>query len=259
MRRLTSADRLNSNRFARYPGMGMLILAMLAIPLLTPAAINADEQEDSRSASQIVEDLKENLDLTSRQLDKISPLVEKCTSERDEIRNRYREDTETNLIIRGAKRHRRQRDMEKELRSILTVEQMEKYHRMHRIHRPHRGDEHQGLMITRFDYLWDRLELTDQQAEKVIPILAENAAGIRGRLESMRGSRRGFRGREMHRRPGGMFRERMKETAEKLEPILSDEQMDELEEIVKERGEAFRERRAGRDRSSSHHRRHHHW
>jgi Spy/CpxP family protein refolding chaperone len=111
------------------------------------------------------------------------------------------------------------------------------------------SDERLGDFEERIEELQTRLGLTDEQLEEMRPVIAKNfektlQAFDEAGLEQGGGGASSL-GRRDRIRLGRQIRDIQEETVKKMREILTDEQMDEYEEIQEERREELRARMQG--------------
>lgn len=111
------------------------------------------------------------------------------------------------------------------------------------------SDERLGDFEERIEELQTRLGLTDEQLEEMRPVIAKNfektlQAFDEAGLEQGGGGASSL-GRRDRIRLGRQIRDIQEETVKKMRDILTDEQMDEYEEIQEERREELRARMQG--------------
>lgn len=111
------------------------------------------------------------------------------------------------------------------------------------------SDERLGDFEERIEELQTRLGLTDEQLEEMRPVIAKNfektlQAFDEAGLEQGGGGASSL-GRRDRIRLGRQIRDIQEETDKKIRDILTDEQMDEYEEIQEERREELRARMQG--------------
>ena len=111
------------------------------------------------------------------------------------------------------------------------------------------SDERLGDFEERIEEFQTRLGLTDEQLEEMRPVIAENfektlLAFDEAGLEQGGGGASSL-GRRDRIRLGRQIRDIQEETDKKIRDILTDEQMDEYEEIQEERREELRARMQG--------------
>jgi Spy/CpxP family protein refolding chaperone len=111
------------------------------------------------------------------------------------------------------------------------------------------SDERLGDFEERIEEFQTRLGLTDEQLEEMRPVIAENFEKIllafdEAGLEQGGGGASSL-GRRDRIRLGRQIRGIQEETDKKMRDILTDEQMDEYEEIQEERREELRARIQG--------------
>jgi Spy/CpxP family protein refolding chaperone len=111
------------------------------------------------------------------------------------------------------------------------------------------SDERLGDFEERIEELQTRLGLTDEQLEEICPVIAKNfektlQAFDEAGLEQGGGGASSL-GRRDRIRLGRQIRDIQEETVKKMREILTDEQMDEYEEIQEERREELRARMQG--------------
>ena len=111
------------------------------------------------------------------------------------------------------------------------------------------SDERLGDFEERIEELQTRLGLTDEQLKEICPVIAKNfektlQAFDEAGLEQGGGGASSL-GRRDRIRLGRQIRDIQEETVKKMRDILTDEQMDEYEEIQEERREELRARMQG--------------
>jgi Spy/CpxP family protein refolding chaperone len=184
-----------------------------------------------KSADQIVERLTDRLDLTDQQVQAIQPIIEEKISRMNEIRA-------NSGAGRRAARTEMQKlrwDTETKLNTILTDEQIEKYLELKQ---ERRGKSRGSKMWKGFNRtpeqvitrLTERLNLTEEQAAEIEPIIKESLERKREVFDKYGEKSRGFRQAK---------RDEMQaigdETHKQLSNILTDEQIEDLRTLKEER------------------------
>lgn len=199
-----------------------------------------------KSPAQIVERLTDRLNLTEEQTEAIRPIIEDKVRKMNEIR-------ETRGNDRRAVRTEMQKlrwDTEIKLNEILNEEQIGKYLELRRENRGRfyrgksRGDRRsRGMNRTPeqvISRLTDRLDLTEEQAAGIEPVIRESLARKHEVFEKY-----GDKRREVRQAMRDEIRAIGDETHEQLSNILTEEQIKELN-VLKEERRARKDRWSGR-------------
>ena len=213
-----------------------LLIAALALTMQPTSADARGFFGQQRSPDQIVERLTDRLDLTAEQVEAIRPVIEEKVLKMNEIR----ENTGADRQAARTEIQKLRWNTERTLDEILTDEQLEKYLelRQKRHGGMNRGKQHSGRMgkglnrspeqaIAR---LTDRLDLTDEQAAEIRPIIEETMEKRRAVFDKYGDQRQTTR-----QAMSSEMQAIGDETHEQLAPILTDEQMEELDAIQEER------------------------
>jgi hypothetical protein len=225
-------------------GFYMIILAACfllfsAVFILQPFSAHAgDRYESPKSAEQVIQELKESLNLADKQEAAIQPIIEENVKQRNELLEKGRTD-------RRALRTELQKlqwSIDMKLGETLTEEQVEKYlklkhERRENMHRdkprdsrmhdaPNRSPEHV------ISHLREHLDLTEDQVAAIIPIIEESIENSREIFSKNMEERR-----EAKRSMRNEVRTVAEKTEDQLAMILSDEQMKELQILKEEQRE----------------------
>ncbi len=180
-----------------------------------------------------VERLKTSLNLSEEQTGQVRLILTNAAKETKQIRQLNQGDQEA---IAAAMKDLRDRTSQ-QIENILTPDQQKKYQTIKDQFRAPGGNSGQEL-----ETLTERLNLTDEQAAKIEPILAS----AREQMQELRQNRSGDR-QEMRSKMQSIFQERDK----KIEEVLTDSQKKEYEKYQQERREQMMNRpgqRGGRMR-----------
>ncbi|MEJ2637231.1 MAG: hypothetical protein P8184_18340 [Calditrichia bacterium] len=175
-----------------------------------------------------VERLKTSLNLSEEQTGQVRLILTNAANETKQIRQLNQGDQEA---IAAAMKDLRDRTSQ-QIENILTPDQQKKYQTIKDQFRAPGGNSGQEL-----ETLTERLNLTDEQAAKIEPILAS----AREQMQELRQNRSGDR-QEMRSKMQSIFQERDK----KIEEVLSDSQKKEYEKYQQERREQMMNRRGQR-------------
>jgi len=196
------------------------------------AALHSPSERPDRLERRL-DRMKARLDLTDDQVEQLRPLLERMRSERQALRELPRDER------REAARTLRD-TMRTELEGILTPDQMERaermferHHRRGRHHRGHgrfRGPPDPDRMLERMS---EHLDLTEEQAELVRPIL-EGAHERRQSLRDLPRDERREAARALHEEVQG-----------ELAQVLTEEQQAKMREHFERRHHRFERGRRG--------------
>jgi Spy/CpxP family protein refolding chaperone len=214
-------------------GLLVIVLGLITQPLLAEAKSRISAP---RSTDQIVERLTDRLDLTAEQVEAIQPIIEEKVQKMNEIREKGGWDRrEVRTEIQSLKG-----ETEKKLGEILTDEQFEKYLelRQGKRDRMHRGKTRGSKMrggINRtpeqiISRLTDRLDLTEEQAAQIEPIIKESMKKRQEVFDKYRDQ--GLKARESIRNEMQTIGD---EAHTRLSTILTDKQIEEFLAIEEKR------------------------
>lgn len=191
---------MNHEQAVKRETPGVLAVAAAAA-VLTLGAVSlpaAERPFPPRSPERIVSRLSEKLDLTAEQEKLLAPIIEEGLTSRRAIEKRYdREERELGRAKREEKRAV-ESDVEGLLASVLTAEQMQEYQELKDDRRSHRrggarrhgrGEGKRGARMSPdrvLMHLSERLELTADQEDRLLPIVEESFEQRRELFESMR-------------------------------------------------------------------------
>ena len=229
----------------------LAVVAVSAALALGAISLRAGERPfPPRSPERIVSQLSERLDLTDEQQKLLAPIIEEGFNRHRKTREKYGKQERE---LRRAERKER-RDVEngvaEQLASILTAGQMEEYQKLKDDRRSHRregarrhgrgeGRRGSGMSPDRaLMHLSEKLDLTAEQEDRLLPIIEESFEQRREFFESL-GSQ------EVIERSA--VRRQMEDFAAGLEEqaaaVLTAEQMEDFRKVQEERhsmkGERF--------------------
>jgi hypothetical protein len=203
---------------------GKLLLRLVFLLSATTALLyaQADNYVDWE-----VKRLEQKLDLTAPQIERVKAeleqLREQNQGDRDAVRSAEKDVEDT---MRG------------QIKAILTAEQLEKFAEIREsVHLP------RPMQDNRLKVMKDRLKLSDEQSARIEQILLDE----REQVEALRGTSDPARqGENMKQRPGGhgdfdrqgpppAMKKIWQETDQKIEALLSPEQLKEYQKIKQER------------------------
>ena len=225
-------------------GIAASVLLLTTVFTLQPFSAEAGGRfGPSRSPEEIVERLKDRLDLTEEQVEAIRPIIE----EKVQMRNELREEYGTDRRAIRTEMQELKRSTELKLGDVLTEEQMEKYQELRQERREQmqrgkkRGGRRQGAInkspeqvISR---LTERLELTEDQVTAITPIIEKNVEQRREIFDSYKGE-----GRQLKDSMRNEMQTIGEETETQLSSVLTDEQMEKFLEFREERRERMGKR-----------------
>ena len=177
----------------------LAVVAASAALTLGAISLRAEERPfPPRSPERIVSHLSEKLDLTAEQQALLTPIIEESFDRHREIERKYGE--QERELRRAARAERRavESSVEGQLASILTAEQMEEYQdlrddrrskRRDGKRRHGRGDEMRGGRMSpdrALMHLSERLELTGDQEERLLPLIEDSFEQRRELFENLR-------------------------------------------------------------------------
>jgi Spy/CpxP family protein refolding chaperone len=214
-------------------GLFIIALALVTHPFSVEARGRFGFQ---KSPDQIVERLTDRLDLTEEQVEAIRPIIEDKVLKMNEIR----EKSGTDRRAAGAEMQKLRWDTEIKLNEILTDEQIEKYLELRQENRGkfYRGKFRGNRMGKGFNRtpeqvitrLTDRLDLTEEQAAQIEPIIKESLERKREVFDKYGDKRQEVR---------QAMRDEMQaigdETHKQFSNILTDEQIEDLRILKEER------------------------
>lgn len=238
-------------------GISALMLALLLAAVSMAYQVAAQNYEilsKDKSPEEIVSALKERLQLTEEQEQEIRSIIEDDFKKLNDLKEKYSEDNSTDELSLLIEVRRLRKETEDRIEAVLTEEQMEGYRKLQgeylaKVQREARNKITDDWILE----MKERLDLTEEQADLVLPILDEARKQRQAMMEKFRGQGRGGMG------PGGVgrgdmsamreMREEMQrldeQTEQRLAKILTEKQMDEYRKIKKEQRERMRERMRG--------------
>lgn len=214
-------------------GLFIFTLALFAYPFSVKAMGRFGFQ---KSPDQIVENLTDRLGLTKEQAEAVHPIITDRILKMKEIREKYgasKEEARTEI-------RKLWQDTEAKMNAILTDEQIRKHEQLRQEGRGRfsrnkcRGDRMgRGFHRTPehvISFLKDRLDLTDEQAASIEPVIKESFEKKHEVFDSYGENRQEIR---------QAMRDKLQvideETQKQLSGILTDEQMQDLRTLRKER------------------------
>jgi len=229
----------------------LAVVAASAVLTLGAISLRAEERPfPPRSPERIVSHLSERLDLTAEQKELLAPILEESFDRHREIEKKYGK--QEREFRRAAREERRavESGVEGQLASFLTAEQMEEYQKLQDDRRSNRreggrrhgrGEGMRGGSMSpdrALMHLSERLDLTAEQEDRLLPVFEDSFEQRRELFESLRSQ-------EVIERSA--VRRQMEDIAagleEKAAGVLTAEQMEEFRKIQEERhsmkGERF--------------------
>ena len=221
----------------------LAVVAASAALTLGAISLRAEERPfPARSPERIVSHLSERLDLTAEQKELLAPIIEESFDRHREIEKKYGK--QERELRRASRKERRavESGVEGQLASFLTAEQMEEYQKLQDDRRSNRRDgKHRhgrgegmrggGTSPDRaLMHLSERLDLTAEQEDRLLPVIEDSFEQRRELFESLRSQ-------EVIER--SVVRRQMEDLAagleEKAAGVLTAEQMEEFRQIQEER------------------------
>jgi Spy/CpxP family protein refolding chaperone len=211
---------------------------LLALALLVPAVTRAQstqpaEHSERRNAGggagpqelRRIHAMLDELKLTDAQREQINGILDKAAEELRELRQELAQSD-----LRPRERMARVRDAmaqyREQLAGVLDKEQLAAFHQKlserFPATRPGAG-RGRGMVMQRINEAMEQLELSDQQKGEVDAILAES----RQKMQQLRQEVE-----ESGQRVQGQFRDLMRQTRDKLDEVLTDEQKTKLRELL---------------------------
>jgi hypothetical protein len=219
---------------------------------LAAGALCAEEKSQSKTDSEpdfskVISAMKSKIDLSDEQESRVSLLFREYVEKRKSVMEQYPGDDDDDILSRRIEIRRLNHEAESEIEKLLGEDQLETYRAIAREHMaPRRGGERNKASGERIEEMIQRLDLDDEKAGKVRPILEGQAERIRLMMGD-RGTTGGGGGERPDMRKMEKIRKEMddieSDTEKKLEKVLDSEQMKEYREIVRERREKMREKR----------------
>ncbi len=221
----------------------LAVVAASAVLTLGAISLRAKERPfPPRSPERIVSHLSERLDLTAEQKELLAPIIEESSDRHRDIEKKYGK--QERELRRAAREERREIEsgVEGQLASVLTAEQMEEYQKLKEDRRSNRrdgkrrhgrGDEMRGGRMSPdrvLMHLSERLELTGDQEDRLLPLIEDNFEQRRELFESLRSQdviERSTVRRQVEDLAAGL--------EEQAAAVLTAEQMDEFRQIQEER------------------------
>lgn len=200
-----------------------------------------------RTPDRAVKEFKKLLDLNEEQEARITTIVYEHFAKRDSFLALYPEETETDRLSLLVEMRRVWDDTDMLVEAVLEEDQLEEYREFKKeLKKNAREFAYDSVSEAAIKDMIEKLDLTDEQADRVIPILRKSNHRRRKLLED---ARQGGRGAMQSAR--SQLETIDGETEEQLESILTEEQMKKykkiLEEQRQERRERMREQRGGRN------------
>ena len=203
---------------------------------------NYEILSSTKNPDEIVSALKERLELSKDQEENIRSIIVEDFEKRDVLKKKYAEDDSTDELSLLIEQRRLTKQTEGRIEEILTEEQMAAYEafkeeylaKAQREARARITDE--AILIMK-----ERLQLTEEQADIVLPIIDQAMKERQAMMQKFRGG--GGRGDMSAMRGMREEMERIDErTEERLSKILTEEQMEEYKKIKEEQRDKMRER-----------------
>lgn len=219
----------------------------LAAGALCAGEKNGAKTEAEPDFSRVLSAMKSKIDLSDEQESRVSLLFREYVEKRKNVMDQYPGDDDNDILSRRIEIRRLNHETESEVEKLLDGDQLETYRAIAREHMaPRRGGERDKASGDRIGEMIQRLDLDDEMAGKVRPILEEQAERIR-LLMGDGGPAGGAGGGRPDMRKMEKMRKEMdgieNDTEKKLEKVLDSEQMKAYREIVRERRERMREKR----------------
>ena len=218
----------NSLYITMAAGLFITALALIAQPFSADARGRFGFQ---KSPDQIMERLTDRLDLTEEQAEAIRPLIEEKVMKMNAIRDKNGTDRWT---VRTEMQKLRW-DTEIKLNEILTDDQIEKYLELRQENRGKFRSSRMGRGFNKtpeqvIARLTERLDLTEEQAAEIEPIIKESLDKKREIFDKYGENRR-----EVRQAMRNEMQAIGDETHEQLSTILTDEQIEDLNTLKEER------------------------
>lgn len=219
------------------------LFAMIFAAVAPAIGQNYEILSSTKNPDEIVSALKERLQLSKDQEERIRSIILEDFEKRDVLKKKYAEDDSTDELSLLIEQRRLTKETEGRIEEILTEEQMAAYEifkeeylaKAQREARARITDE--AILIMK-----ERLQLTEEQADIVLPIIDQAMKERQAIMQKFRGGG-GGRGDMSATRGMREEMERIDErTEERLSKILTEEQMKEYKKIKEEQRDKMRER-----------------
>jgi hypothetical protein len=190
-----------------------------------------------KNPDQAVKEFKVLLDLNEAQEARITIIVNEHFAKRDSLMALYPEQTESDRLSLLVEMRRVWDDTDMLVEAVLEEKQLEKYREFKKkLRKSARESAYESVSEAAIKDMIEKLELTDEQADRAIPILRKSARRRRKVLEYAQQG--GMNSRQEMRSHMETIDE---ETEEQLASILTEEQMKRYREIIEEQRREKRE------------------
>jgi hypothetical protein len=232
--------------------IAMAVLLAVTVGVAPAVAQNYEILSKSRNPDEIVSVLTERLHLSEDQQERVRSIVTEDFEKREALRKKYKTDDSTDELSLLIELRRLTRDTEGRIEEILTEEQMGAYRGLKGEYLAKAQKEARAKVTDETILMMkERLQLTEEQADLVLPIIDQAMKERRALMERMRGQRGGAGG--MERGDPSAMQQMRKEfqriderTEAQLSKILTQKQMEEYRQIKKEQRDRMRRRMPSR-------------
>jgi hypothetical protein len=234
-----------------------LAAGLLLAPWIPVLGQSYEVLSSGRSAEDVLAILTERLDLNENQVNEIRIILEEGEKKRVGLKEKYSADDSTDEMSLLIETRRLIKSTEKRITAVLSEEQAVRYAQLHDEYLANAQKEARSKITDEMIlHMKERLELTEEQADLVLPILDEDMRARRELMEKYRGETRGGPGGgPPSGRGGGMAggsemraeMERLDERTEsRLAKVLTEEQMEEYRKMKEEQRRMMRDRMRNR-------------
>lgn len=212
----------------------ILFATVTSFPLSEPCA--QSPPANPLDLSKLLASMKTKMELTREQDIALSELYRDYGSRRKSILHEYPDDSEEDGLARTIEIRRLNREIMEKIEAVLEPGQVDEYRRLREKEFENEREMSRDSRLERvMQELTDRLSLSEEQVGRIRPVLDEQS----DRMAAL-WKKAGERGPEGMGSMRGDMERIMKETEEKLEKILTADQMREYRKMVEERRERMR-------------------
>lgn len=221
----------------------ILIAGAVLIALFATQAILAQEaKNEEQDFSKVLVQLKTKGGLDKEQDAEVSRLFREYRDKREEILAKFPEAGTEDRLARRIELRRLNRETSDAVQALLKEDQLETFHKIAMEHRKeNRSESRDKMRDERINEMVQELGLTEEQVARVVPILDERSEKMRILMDKNRG-----RGREALMDSRGDVKKIQEDADQKIEKVLTPEQMEKYKKLVKRWRERNRPPRGGR-------------